>query len=111
MGLWVTKQLKDLPPMIYEWATSRSWARAFARIDGAHRRLSAAVSLADGYGALVKRYPMIAEMAERFASPPVRHSGTLVGNIANGSPIGDSMPILIALGASVTLRGEGLRRT
>jgi xanthine dehydrogenase small subunit len=47
---------------------------------------------------------MIAEQAKRFASPPVCYSGTLCGNIANGSPIGDSMPALIALGAEVELR-------
>jgi xanthine dehydrogenase small subunit len=107
VGLWVTKQLRDLPPMIYigDVAELRG-----IREEGNAVEIGAAVSLADGYGALVERYPMLAEMAERFGSPPVRHSGTLVGNIANGSPIGDSMPILIALGASVMLlRGERRR--
>jgi xanthine dehydrogenase small subunit len=46
----------------------------------------------------------LAEQAQRFASPPIRNSATLCGNIANGSPIGDSLPALIALGASVDLR-------
>jgi xanthine dehydrogenase small subunit len=50
------------------------------------------------------------EMWERFASPPIRNAGTLGGNIANGSPIGDSMPALIALGASVTLASVAGRR-
>jgi xanthine dehydrogenase small subunit len=107
IGLWVTKQLRDLPPMIYigDVADLRG-----IRVDEKVVEIGAAVSLADGYGALVERYPMLAEMAERFGSPPVRHSGTLVGNIANGSPIGDTMPILIALGASVMLlRGERRR--
>jgi xanthine dehydrogenase small subunit len=50
-------------------------------------------------------------MARRFAGPPVRHSGTLVGNLANGSPIGDSAPVLMALGATLVLRrGEVQRR-
>jgi xanthine dehydrogenase small subunit len=108
VGLWVTKQLKDLPPMIYigDVAELRG-----IREDAGALEIGAAVSLADGYAALVERYPMLAEMAERFASPPVRHSGTLVGNIANGSPIGDSMPVLIALGASVTLLRGKRRRT
>jgi xanthine dehydrogenase small subunit len=62
------------------------------------------VSLTDAYAAIVQRYPMLAELAGRFGSPPVRNSGTLCGNLANGSPIGDSMPVLIALGAEVVLR-------
>jgi xanthine dehydrogenase small subunit len=66
--------------------------------------IGAAASLTDAYGAIVERYPMLAELAERFGSPPVRNSGTLCGNLANGSPIGDSMPRLIALGAEVVLR-------
>jgi xanthine dehydrogenase small subunit len=47
---------------------------------------------------------MLGELADRFGSPPVRNSGTFGGNVANGSPIGDSMPFLLALGASVKLR-------
>ena len=50
------------------------------------------------------------KLARRFASPPIRNAGTLGGNIANGSPIGDSMPALIALGTTLVLRrGERTR--
>src|SRR5205814_5100795 len=70
--------------------------------------IGAAASLTDAYAAIVARYPMAAELANRFGSPPVRNSGTLCGNLANGSPIGDSMPVLIALGAEVVLR-QGTR--
>ena len=108
VGLWVTKELRDLPPMIYVGDVAELRG---VREDDGHLEIGAAVSLADGYDALVAHYPMLAEMAERFASPPVRHSGTLVGNLANGSPIGDSMPILIALGASVALRRGARVRT
>jgi xanthine dehydrogenase small subunit len=108
VGLWVTKGLKALPPMIYigDVAELRQVSG-----DDSQVTIGAAVSLADGYAALVERYPMLEEMAQRFASPPVRHSGTLVGNLANGSPIGDSMPILIALGATVRLRLGARRRS
>ena len=56
--------------------------------------------------------PQLHNFASRFAGLPVRNSGTLGGNIANGSPIGDSMPLLIALGARVVLMSErGQRET
>jgi xanthine dehydrogenase small subunit len=53
---------------------------------------------------LNREYPELAEAWTRFASVPIRNAGTLGGNVANGSPIGDSMPVLIALGASIVLR-------
>jgi len=52
---------------------------------------------------LAERRPAVTAFAHRFAGRPVRQSGTLGGNVANGSPIGDSMPLLIALGAQVVL--------
>jgi xanthine dehydrogenase small subunit len=55
---------------------------------------------------LVDVYPDLHELHRRFASLPIRNAGTLVGNLANGSPIGDSMPALIALGARIVLRRE-----
>jgi xanthine dehydrogenase small subunit len=76
---------------------------------GAVMRIGAAVTLQEAYGALCQRWPQLEPFAARFAGLPVRNSGTLGGNVANGSPIGDSMPLLIALGARVVLasvRGE-----
>ncbi len=105
IGLWVTKQLKDLPPMVYigEVAELRQ-----VRSDAAGLVIGAAASLTEAWGAIVAVFPQLAELAQRFGSPPVRNSGTLCGNLANGSPIGDSMPILIALGAELELR-QGAR--
>src|SRR5207342_2653434 len=72
--------------------------------------IGAAVPLTDAFAAIVREYPDLAEVARRFASPPIRNAGTLGGNVANGSPIGDSMPVLIALGATLVLRaGEQTR--
>jgi len=108
VGLWVTKQLRELPPVLYLGEVAE--LRQVCEHDG-ELEIGAAVTLAEGYDALVSHYPMLAELANRFASVPIRNSGTLCGNLANGSPIGDSMPVLIALGASVGLRkAERLRR-
>ena len=107
IGLWVTKQMRELPPLIYLGDVAD--LRQIVEVDG-NIEIGAAVPLADAFPAIVARYPMLGELANRFASPPIRNSGTLCGNIANGSPIGDSMPILIALGASVVLRrGDAVR--
>jgi xanthine dehydrogenase small subunit len=74
-------------------------------------RIGASVSLSDAYEALEALYPQVREMWERFASPPIRNAGTLGGNVANGSPIGDSMPWLIAVGTRVVLRNAERART
>ena len=108
VGLWVTKQLRDLPPILY-LGDVEGFDRIEAR-DGA-LEIGGAASLTDAYAAIVERYPMLAELAERFGSPPVRNSGTLCGNLANASPIGDSMPALVALGAEVVLRKGASERT
>jgi len=108
VGLWVTKQLRELPPIVYigEVAQLKHIHR-----DAAGIVVGAAVPLTDAWGAIVAEFPELAEQARRFGSPPVRNSGTLCGNLANGSPIGDSLPILIALGAEVELRlGARTRR-
>ena len=108
VGLWVTKLLRDLPAVIYlgevaELKRIATDARGIA--------IGAAVPLSDAWNAIVAEHPSLAEVAERFGSPPVRNSGTLCGNLANGSPIGDSMPALIALGAELELRrGSQSRR-
>ena len=101
VGLWVTKQLRELPPIVYVGAVE-----SLQQIErtAAGLRIGAAVSLTDAWQALVGVCPALAEVADRFASPPVRNSGTLCGNLANGSPIGDGLPTLIALGAEIELR-------
>ncbi|MDB6102421.1 MAG: xdhA [Gammaproteobacteria bacterium] len=101
IGLWTTKHLRDLPPIIYIGAVSELQE---IRSTDAGLRIGAGVSLSAAWSALVAQHPALSEQAGRFASPPVCNSGTLCGNIANGSPIGDSMPALIALGAELELR-------
>jgi xanthine dehydrogenase small subunit len=101
VGLWVTKLLRDLPPLVY---TGEVAALHELRRDATGLWIGAAVTLTDAWPALVAACPALAEQAARFASPPVRNSGTLCGNLANGSPIGDSLPVLLALDATLELR-------
>jgi xanthine dehydrogenase small subunit len=101
VGLWITKQHRDPGHMIYTGDCDDLKA---IRDDGAGLEIGAAASLTDAFAALDAQWPELHEAWIRFASVPIRNSGTLGGNIANGSPIGDSMPALIALGATVELQ-------
>jgi len=107
VGLWVTKKYMDLPALIYvgNVAELKTITRSDAHID-----IGAAVSLTDAFATLEAEYPELHEIARRFASPPICNAGTLGGNVANGSPIGDTMPALIALGASVILQAGAKAR-
>ena len=106
VGLWVTKQHREFEEII-----DLTRVAELRRIDDHADEIviGAAATLADAFAALVRYRPQLRNFASRFAGLPVRNAGTLGGNIANGSPIGDSMPLLIALGARVVLtsvRGE-----
>ncbi len=100
VGLWVTKQHRQFDQVLDVTA-----ARELRQVETHphHIAIGAAVPLVDAYAALVAERPQLQAFAQRFAGLPVRNSGTLGGNVANGSPIGDSMPLLIALGARVVL--------
>ena len=99
-GLWVTKQHRQFAQVL-----DLTQVQELRRVEDYphHIAIGAAVTLSDAFDALAKDRPTISAFAQRFAGLPVRNSGTLVGNVANGSPIGDSMPLLIALGAHIVL--------
>jgi len=100
VGLWVNKELRDIGDVIYTGEVAE-----LKFIDDAEDVLTigAAVSLSDASRAFTRYWPEFDELWERFASLPIRNAATLGGNIANGSPIGDSMPALLALGATLLL--------
>ena len=108
VGLWVNKQFRELNPIIYIGEVAEL-KRIEVKDDAL--RIGAGASLTDSYKAISNYYPEMDEMWERFASNPIRNVGTLGGNVANGSPIGDSMPALISLGAKVILRNSKGTRT
>ncbi|WP_332776018.1 xanthine dehydrogenase small subunit [Polaromonas sp.] len=103
VGLWVTKMHMQFSKVLD--VTQVKELRRIERYDN-HVAIGAAVPLTDAFAALVEDRPQLKTFASRFAGLPVRNSGTMGGNVANGSPIGDSMPLLIALGANVVLMSE-----
>jgi xanthine dehydrogenase small subunit len=108
IGLWINKAMQTNATIIYIGEVAA--LRTTLDTDDA-LVIGAAVPLEAAFRALNRHYPELAHVWTRFASWPIRSSGTLGGNVANGSPIGDSMPALIALDARVVLRKGALQRT
>ena len=134
VGLWVTKQFRDLGDLLWiggvaelrriGWhegdvdgcvsaAPSLSTPEVAAQGSAPRQswlQIGAAATLEEAWAALAQRWPALSEVGLRFAGPSVRHTGTLGGNLANGSPIGDSAPVLMALDARLLLRKGQHRR-
>lgn len=107
VALGVTKQLQRPAGLIY---TGRVAELLLASVTPDGIEIGAALPISEAAPLITQHYPDLAELFTRFASPPVRNVATLGGNIANGSPIGDSMPALMVLGARIVLQGPGGRR-
>ena len=107
IGLWVNKQFRDLGDVIYLGNVAKLKT---IRHDGQHLWIGAGAALEDAWAALVHAVPALRDLWRRFASPPIRHAGTLGGNLANGSPIGDGAPALLALDARIVLRHGAQQR-
>jgi xanthine dehydrogenase small subunit len=107
VGLWVTKQHRALPKVIY---TGRVGDLKTTSAENGLLTIGAGVHWAEAKAELQKRWPSFGELVRRFGSEQVRNSGTVGGNIANGSPIGDGPPALIALAARVVLRKGEIQR-
>ena len=107
VGLWVTKQLRDLTDIAF-----LNRCRDLQEINETDDTfvIGAGVTMADLLPIMRKHHPSYAEMIRRYGSEQVRQAATIGGNVANGSPIGDNPPALIALGASLTLRKGDSRR-
>ena len=89
VGLWVTKQHRDLETVIYTGGVPEM---CDVRVSKSHIEIGAAATLTDAVPIIVEHYPGLEEMFRRFASPPIRHAGTLGRNIANRPPTGQSIP-------------------
>lgn len=107
VGLWVTKELRDLPRPIFlhRCADLREITQ-----QGETLRLGAMVTMEALRNHVKDSHPALHAMLTRFASDQIRQMATVGGNIANGSPIGDLPPALIALGATLHLRHGAARR-
>lgn len=108
VGLWVTKHLQNLPKII--------WLGRIAGLDRVEETtngvlIGAMASYADTEAAMARLSPDLGELWRRIGSKQVRASGTVGGNIANGSPIGDTPPAFIALETTLELQSQAGSRT
>lgn len=108
VGLWVTKMMRDISPVVFIGHLTE--LRTVSEKDGIIT-IGAGVTYTEAFAFLAKRIPALGSLINRIGGEQVRNMGTIGGNIANGSPIGDTPPPLIALNATLTLRKGAERRT
>ncbi|MCW0000641.1 xanthine dehydrogenase small subunit [Pararhizobium sp. YC-54] len=108
VGLWVTKFMRDISPVVH--LSHLDELRRIA-VDDTGITFGAGVSYTESFPLISQHFPQLVELWNRIGGQQVRNMGTIGGNIANGSPIGDTPPALIALGASVVLRKGKVQRT
>ncbi len=108
VGLWVTKFMREISPAVF--IGNLDDLKTISVRDGV-LTIGAGVTYSDAFGLLSKHISVLGPLIDRIGGEQVRNMGTIGGNIANGSPIGDMPPPLIALGATLTLRRGEKRRT
>lgn len=108
VGLWVTKNFAEISPAIFIYKLDDL---AFVRANGKEIEIGALTSYSKSLDHLARQIPDLLPLWLRIGGEQVRNMGTIGGNIANGSPIGDTPPPFIALDARLTLRKGGRRRT
>jgi xanthine dehydrogenase small subunit len=107
VGLWVTKFMREIGPVIF---LSHLEELRQIREEASYLTLGAGVSYTEAYRAITRHFPQLTELWDRIGGEQVRNMGTIGGNVANGSPIGDTPPALIGLAATIILRKGSVRR-
>jgi xanthine dehydrogenase small subunit len=108
LGLSITKQLRELDQVVFLGNVAELKTMRESNIE---LEIGGAVTYAQAHAALARIHPDVGELLRRLGGAQVRACGTIAGNIANGSPIGDSMPFLMALGSTVELQLGEVRRS
>ncbi|USG62276.1 xanthine dehydrogenase small subunit [Sneathiella marina] len=107
VGLWVTKLHRELATVVYVGQIAELKTMS---VDEGELSIGAGVTYSEAWATIASHYPDFGELIRRIASTQIRNTGTIGGNIANGSPIGDTPPALIVLNARLRLRSaEGFR--
>ncbi|TKW65575.1 MAG: xanthine dehydrogenase small subunit [Paracoccus denitrificans] len=105
VGLWVTKFLRPIAPAIFIGHLMKG-----VEVSDSEMRIGAGVTYSEFLPVVADALPELVDYIERIGGWQIRNAGTIGGNIANGSPIGEMPPLLIALGARIVLRKGDARR-
>ena len=108
LGLHFSKHRKQPTALI---STSRVAELKRIAVEADAIEFGGAVTYTEALPYLDEHLPQFADLVRRIGSRQIRNLGTIAGNLANASPIGDTPPCLIALEAVVTLRSAAGRRT
>ncbi len=108
VGVWINKDLRDIAPAVF---IGHLGGLGRIEVGGEAIEIGATASYSDAEAALTEAFPGLADYWSRIGGWQIRNMGTVGGNIANGSPIADLPPVLIALGAELVLRRGAERRS
>jgi xanthine dehydrogenase small subunit len=103
LGIRVSKERESFPIVI-----STQWVAPLRAISESTEALTVGggVTYTRALPLLDRHFPSFADLVRRIGSRQIRNIGTLAANIANASPIGDTIPCLMALDAKITLRSK-----
>jgi len=107
LGLQLSKERAQFPAVIL---TGSVRELKEIKTDGA-LAIGGAATYSEALPALDQYFPAFAALVRRIGSRQIRNLGTFAGNLATASPIGDTLPCLIALQAEVALRSKSATRT
>ena len=102
LGLLFSKERRAFPVIL---SVSRVEELRRLEVRDGEIEIGAAVTYTEALPVLDVEYPGLGELVRRIGSPQIRNLGTVGGNIGNASPIGDTLPWLIAMDATLELRG------
>tara|TARA_B100000700_G_C14984404_1_gene828045 strand:- start:53 stop:1489 length:1437 start_codon:yes stop_codon:yes gene_type:complete len=108
LSLEVTKNRKEIKNIIYLGAIKEL---NFIKVFNNEIEIGAATTLINFEKIIKKYYLDFYNILKRYGSVQIRNVGTIAGNIATASPIGDTLPLLMSLGAKVILNGNNGKKT
>ena len=101
LSLNITKERKEISSIIYLNSIKEL---NYIKNNNKYIDIGASTPLIDFEFYIKKYYPDFEKILKRYGSPQIRNVGTIAGNIATASPIGDCLPLLLSLNSQIVLQ-------